>query len=151
MPDFNAHNPISLRPFLITSLIAGLWINISEIFRYFVFVMPMMRSTFGQISNVAPMNLSVFAMWGIWDTILMVTVTGFFWIAFDRFGNSLLVVLKAAIFVWAGIFVILWLGLFNMNLAPISVLLVALPLALVEMIIAGFIVRWARTRFTSHS
>ena len=43
-------------------------------------------------------------------------------------------------------FVFLWLGLFNMNLAPWQVLLVALPLAWVEMAVAALIVRWAMLR-----
>jgi phage shock protein PspC (stress-responsive transcriptional regulator) len=40
------------------------------------------------------------------------------------------------------IFVILWLGLFNMNLATLKILSIALPLALFELLIAAYIVKW---------
>lgn len=136
------------RPFWITLLFNALWINASEVFRYFAFVMPMMRAAFPQIEDVAPMNLAVFIIWGLWDTVLLFVVTGFVWIYLERFGNSLRNALIAGAFAWLGIFVILWLGLFNMNLAPANVLAVALPLSLIELLVAGTIVHWGMKRFT---
>ncbi|MEM7270916.1 MAG: hypothetical protein AAF401_16885 [Pseudomonadota bacterium] len=122
------------------------WINASEVFRYFAFVMPMMRDALPGVPDAAPMDLTVFLIWGVWDTILVSAVTLLAWIALDRFGATSRNALAVGTGLWTAIFVILWLGLFNMNLAPASVLAVALPLAWVEMVVAALIVCWAIQR-----
>ncbi len=135
------------RAFWFTLLINGLWINASEVFRYFAFVMPMLRDAFPMIEGVAPMSLSVFGMWAIWDTILVVAVTGCSWMFLERFGLSLRNAILAGSSIWMAIFVILWLGLWNMRMATPGLLAVALPLSWLEMVIAAFIVRWGMVRF----
>jgi hypothetical protein len=57
---------------MLTCAIVSVWINASEIFRYFTLVMPMTRETLATVPNVAPMNLPVFLVWGLWDTLLVV-------------------------------------------------------------------------------
>ena len=136
----------ALKSFGVALFANMIWINLSEVFRYFVFVMPMMREAFPMIPDVAPMSVPVFLIWGVWDTILVLAVCGIAWLAFDRFGTSSNVALLSGTGIWATIFVILWLGLFNMNLATPPILLAALPLAWVEMIVAVYIVRWAKVR-----
>ncbi len=133
-------------PFLLALFVNFVWINLSEVFRYFVFVMPMMRDAFPTLPNIAPMNLPVFLIWGVWDTILVIAATLLPWMALKQFGASLSRAILYGTGVWLAIFVILWLGLFNMNLAPPMVLAVALPLAWVEMVIAAVIVWWFMTR-----
>jgi len=123
-----------------------LFINASEVFRYFVFVMPMMREALPTLTNVAPMDLGVFAVWGVWDTILVFAVTGFVWMFFDRYGESWRKAVLAGSLIWCAIFVILWLGLYNMNLAPIKVVLVALSLSWLELVIAALIVLKVRRK-----
>lgn len=138
-----------VRAFLVTALVNAVWINASEVFRYFVFVMPMMRAAFPEVQGVAPMDLGVFAVWGLWDTILVLAVTGAVWVALDHFGSGVGNALMAGFCVWLAIFGILWLGLYNMNLATPAVLAVALPLSLLEMLVAALIVRWGRGRFSA--
>lgn len=150
MTTANLHErPFPWRAFFWTALIAGIWINVSEVLRYFAFVMPMLRDAFPQIGGVAPMDLGVFAIWGIWDTILVLAVTGAIWIYLDRFGAGIRNAVLAATFVWAAIFVILWLGVWNMGLTTPSIIAVALPLAWLELAIAGLIINWGRNRFAS--
>jgi len=138
--------PLVQRSFIIALLINAIWINISEVFRYFAFVMPMMRDAFPMITNIAPMNLSVFLIWGFWDTILVFGATAILWMIQERSGRSTVVALASGTFVWAIVFVILWLGLWNMNIATPAILAIALPLAWLEMIVAAFIVSWAMHR-----
>lgn len=135
------------RVFWLTVLVNAVWINASEVFRYFVFVMPMMREAFPQIEGIAPMNLPVFAIWGAWDAILVLAVTGFVFLFLDRFGNGLLQALVAGSLIWTAIFVILWLGLFNMNIATGAILAIALPLSWLEMVVAALIVNWGMRYF----
>ena len=129
------------RAFLFALLVNTVWINASEVFRYFVFVMPMMREALPEVGNVAPMDFVVFASWGVWDTILVIVATSSIWVMYDRFGSELRIALLAATGLWLGIFAILWLGLYNMNLATLEIILIALPLAWLEMFVAALIVR----------
>lgn len=123
-----------------------LWINASEVFRYFAFVMPMMRDALQMVPGVAPMNLPVFLAWGVWDTILVFVATVVPWVLISARGCALPVALIAGTFVWMAIFVIFWFAMYNMALAGPGVLAVALPLAWVEMVVAALIVRWAFIR-----
>jgi hypothetical protein len=118
------------------------WVNSSEVFRYFIFVRPMMQEALRPLPDVAPMNIPVFLIWGIWDLLVILSVTGFVWLFLERFGPTFRNALIAGSLMWVTIFVILWLGLYNMNLAPASVPMIALPLAWIEMIVAALIVRW---------
>ena len=130
-----------------SALVANfLWINASEVFRYFALIMPMMREAFPQISDVAPMNFTVFMIWGFWDTILVLAATLLSWLIIERFGNTIAVAISAGTAIWLTVFVILWLGLFNMNLATASIVGVALPLAWFEMVVAALLVRYFHSK-----
>jgi len=128
------------RPFLLALSINFIWINISEVFRYFTFIMPMMRETFPNVSDVAPMNISVFLIWGIWDMIVVLAASFIPWLILTVFGNSFKKAVLAGTAVWLTIFTVLWLGMFNMNLATPEMLMIALPLAWFEMVNAALIV-----------
>ena len=136
----------SLAPLTMALVVNFIWINASEVFRYFAFVMPMMREAFPMVPDVAPMNLPVFMIWGVWDTILVLTATLLPWMAMKIFGASALRAVLYGTGVWMPVFVILWLGLYNMNMATVGVLAVALPMAWVEMVVAALIVWWFTNR-----
>ena len=135
-----------LAPFTIAFIINFIWINVSEVFRYFAFVMPMMREAFPMVPDVAPMNLPVFMIWGVWDTILVLTATLLPWMAMKVFGASALRAVLYGTGVWMSVFVILWLGLYNMNMATVDVLAIALLMAWIEMVVAALIVWWFTAR-----
>lgn len=141
-PTPNLGNEGSMAPFTKALLANLLWINVSEVFRYFAFVMPSMREAFPALPDVAPMSLPVFLIWGAWDTIVVITATLVPWMALRLFGASAGRAIAYGTGVWLAVFVVLWLGLFNMNLATPEVLAVALPLAWLEMIVAALIVWW---------
>lgn len=136
-----AHAHMHRRAFLLALVFNALWINASEVFRYFVFIMPMMREALAAIEGVAPMNLLVFFIWGVWDTILLFAITGFTWLYMERFGRTGRNAVAAGSLAWLAIFGILWLGLYNMRLATIPILLVALSLSWLEMVVAALIVQ----------
>jgi hypothetical protein len=132
----------NLSALAIATLLNMIWVNASEVFRYFVFVMPMMREALAVVPNVAPMNFPVFMIWGVWDTIVVLAITLASWLIFERFGSTKRVAVLTGTAVWAAIFVVLWLGLYNMNLATAKILAVALPMAWVEMVVAALITRY---------
>ena len=139
------------RALLLAVLLNALWINVSEWFRYYVFVMAMMRQAFPQIPDVAPLSIPVALVWEVWGTILIAAVVGFTWLFLERFGGGTGNALAAGTWAWLGIFGILWIGLLNMNLATPSVVAAALPLAWVELAVAALIVDWCRSKYGVHA
>ncbi len=148
--DLNKAN-FPLRTFVLTCLVVSLWVNASEVFRYFVFVMPMTREALAVVPGIAPMNFPVFLVWGIWDTILVIMTVVMYWLYTERFGASARSVVISATFTWFLFFVLFWVGLLNMRLTQPSIAAIALPLAWFEMIVACFIARACFRRFTDSS
>ena len=138
------------KQFAIITLIVSIWINISEVFRYFVLVMPRVKSFFGNQSGIAEMDLGIFSIWGLWDMLLTAVLVFFFWLYSKSFGNTNTSVLISGLLVWLSIFVIFWVATANMGLSDWKILLITLPLSLLEMIVGAWIAsklyatnRWA--------
>jgi hypothetical protein len=130
-------------------LINFVWINLSEVARYFLVVRPMLHTAFPGDAEVAPMSLGIFAVWGLWDLVLIAAATGFYWLWLERFGDGLRQILYASAAFSLTVFGLLWLGVANMGLAPYTIIVAALPLAWAEQGIACWIV--ARARKRAHS
>lgn len=127
------------RAFVLVTLVVSLWVNASEVFRYFVIVKPAMSVSLAMVPNVVPMSLPIFLVWGIWDTLLTAMIVLMYWLVAERFGEGWRSVAAAGGLSWIFFFVLFWLGLFNMNLATPDLAARALPLALVETLIASWI------------
>jgi hypothetical protein len=125
--------------FLKTILLVSIWINISEVFRYFVIVMPVLRKHLSVISNVLPMDWVVFSIWGIWDTILTTGVVFITWLCLNVYDKSIRIILIAGTTSWAMFFLLFWIGMVNMNLSKINLLAWTLPLSWIETTIAAWI------------
>lgn len=138
--------PVPWRDFVITVLIVSIWVNASEVARYFLLVMPAMRETLAVVPDVAPMNLPVFLIWGLWDTLLVVMAVLTYWLIAERFGPTRPSAIFAGTFAFFFFFVLFWLGAWNMNLAEGWLLPVVLPWAWAEMVIACLIARWSFAR-----
>jgi len=131
--DFNP------KQFITITLITSIWINISEVFRYFVFVMPKVKSFFNNKEGVAEMDWGIFTIWGLWDTLLTAVLVFIFWLYAKSFGFNLRSVLVSSTIVWSSIFVIFWVATANMGLSDWDSLLVILPLCWLEMVIGAWI------------
>lgn len=127
------------RQFAIVVLIVSIWVNVSEVFRYFIIVMPETRDFLSVVPGVAPMNLSVFAIWGAWDMVLTASTVFMFWLTSQAFGNNYRSVVVAGTMSWVFFFVLFWVAMYNMALAHLSLALKALPLAWLELVIASYI------------
>ncbi|MEP5760005.1 MAG: hypothetical protein ABJ327_12005 [Litoreibacter sp.] len=129
-------------PFLYAAITNFIWINLSEVFRYFAFIMPMMREALPMVPDIAPMNAPTFMIWGIWDAIVVGAATLIPWLMLNVAGGTIKNALLAGTGVWLTIFGVFWLGTFNMNLATPAIVLTALSLAWFEMMVAALIVWW---------
>ncbi|MEM1053045.1 MAG: hypothetical protein AAGI28_13230 [Pseudomonadota bacterium] len=117
-----------------------LWINASEIWRYLYVIKPLLLKTFPDDATIAPFDLATFAIWSVWDLILVFAATGFYWIYLAFAGPSIRQSVVAASYFTITLFGLIWIGIFNMGLAPAHFIWVALPLAWIEQVIAALIV-----------
>lgn len=129
----------NVKQFVIITLITSVWINLSEVARYFLFVMPRVKFFFSDEETVAQMNLGIFMIWGVWDTILTAALVFIFWLYAKVYGNNNQSVIVSSIVVWTMIFVIFWMATANMGLANWNILWITLPLSLIEMIVGAWI------------
>jgi len=127
------------RRFAIVVLLVSIWVNASEVFRYFVIVMPATRDFLSVVPGVAPMSLPVFAIWGAWDMLLTACTVFMFWLVAQVFGNNYRSVVVAGTLSWVFFFVLFWVAMCNMALAHPMLALKALPLAWVELVVASYI------------
>ena len=132
-------NNFKLKQFLIITLITSIWINVSEVFRYFVLVMPRVKSFFDNKTGVAEMDLGIFAIWGFWDTLLTAVLVFVFWLYSKSFGFNSKSALISGTIVWSAVFVIFWVATANMGLSDWNILLFTLPLSWIEMVVGGWI------------
>ncbi len=128
-----------LRQFIIITLLTSIWVHISEIFRYFVFVISRVQAFFEHKEGVAIMDIGIFSIWGLWDTLLTAIMVFVFWLYSRVFGNNRVSVFVSATIVWLAVFVIFWVATANMGLSNWSILLITLPLSWVEMIVGSWI------------
>lgn len=145
----NPHSRFPSRTFWLTAAVASIWVNTSEIIRYFAVVKPIISQDLAIVPGIAPINLPIFLSWMVWDTILIAVGVTITWICLERFGRRLSVALWASVMVWASVFVLLWLGSFNMGVASTRLVVIALPLALFEQLVTGVIVWWGMRRFST--
>ena len=127
------------KDFLLITHIVSLWVNASEVFRYFVLVRPEMHQYLSTVPNVADMNWGIFLIWGLWDTLLTALYVFLFWLCAQVFGNNIKSILISGFISWCFFFLLFWVGLANMNLSSWGYLLIVLPLALIETLVAAFI------------
>ncbi|WP_379550156.1 hypothetical protein [Qipengyuania sp. DGS5-3] len=137
MSEITEHRPTISRGFWLALAANFVWINISEVWRYLYVVRPMLLEEKAGLSGIAPFDLTTFAIWGVWDTLLIVSCTAFFWMWFSLRGAGLQQAMLAATSYAVTIFGLIWIGIANMGLASFQFFWVATPLAWAEMAIAA--------------
>lgn len=128
-----------LKQFLVVTLITSVWVNISEVFRYFVLVMPRLKAIFDSKTGVAEMDWIIFTIWGFWDTLLTAVLVFIFWLYSKSYGFNIKSAVISGSIVWGAVFVIFWVATANMGLSDWNMLLITLPLSWFEMVVGAWI------------
>jgi len=131
--------PFNVKRFAQVTLITSVWVHGSEVFRYFVLVIPRVKAHWNNLETVADMNWTIFGIWGLWDTLLTAMVVFLFWLYSRVFGNSFRSVMVSGTLAWLFFFVLYWIGAANMGYAEWSLLWITLPLSWMEVIVACLI------------
>ncbi len=112
--------------------LATAWISFSEFFRNEFLLKTLWvehYKTLGLVFPSAPVNGAV---WGLWSLCFAVSI---FFIA-QKFSFF-----RAVFFLWWMGFVLMWLSLGNLGVLPFEILWWAIPLSLLEVVVAVYIVK----------
>lgn len=121
---------------VIAIFLAGIWINASEFFRNQILLNSYWVEHFhslGMTFPSAPLNAMVWLIWGFVFAVMIYIIS-------RRFS-----LIETTIIGWVMAFLMMWLVTWNLNVLPLSILVFAIPLSLLESFVASFIyVRMAR-------
>ena len=144
-----AQNSFPYRQFILVVLLVSLWVHASEVFRYFVLVMPRMKAYWEDMPGIAEMNLGIFSIWGIWDTLLTALLVFMYWMYSKVFGDKVSSIFNSATLAWLFTFVIFWVAAANMGYTDWSLLWITLPLSWLELLIANWMASRLFERFSA--
>ncbi|MEM6900912.1 MAG: hypothetical protein AAF583_14230 [Pseudomonadota bacterium] len=139
------------RAFWLALLLNFIWINVSEVWRYFQIVRPMLLETFPDQVGIGAVTPGIFVSWMVWDTILILAATGFYWLWLAKFRLGPLHVILSSLCFTVTVFGLIWLGIANMGLAPPRFIWSALPLAWIEQAVAAALTLWSIRRVAQSS
>lgn len=113
-------------------LLAGLWINASEFFRNEVLVKSLWTAHFQSLGLTFPSAPLNGALWMLWGFVFAMVV-----LAISRRAS----LLQTTFALWLITFPLMWLVLWNLSVLPVGILPYAVPLSLLEVLVATLICR----------
>ena len=113
-------------------LLAFLWISISEFARNEFILKSYWTKHYESLGLIFPSSPINGAIWGIWSLAFSITI----YLISKKFSLSETVFIS-----WFAGFVLMWLVIGNMGVLPFSILYVAVPLSLLEVFLASFIIK----------
>lgn len=117
------------QPTLSTAL-AGLWINASEFFRNEILVKNDWVNHFQSLGMTFPSAPINGAVWGLWGFLFATVI----YLLSQKFS-----LIQTTIISWLMAFVLMWIVLWNLNMLPSGILVYAIPLSLLECLVATYI------------
>lgn len=123
-----------------------IWINASEVWRYFQIVRPALLETFPSNPSIGAITPGIFASWMVWDTILIFAATGFYWLWLTRFRFGLSQAALASLAFTITVFGLIWIGIVNMGFVGTHFIYAALPPAWIEQLVAAALTYWVVSR-----
>ena len=117
---------------VIPILIASLWISISEFARNEFILKSYWTKHYESLGLIFPSSPINGAIWGIWSLAFSITI----YTISRKFS-----LLETVFISWFAGFVLMWLVIGNMGVLPISILYFAIPLSILEVYLATFIIK----------
>ncbi len=112
--------------------LAFLWITVSEFVRNELLFKSYWIEHYEKLGIVFPSAPVNGAVWGLWSLLLAVLI----FILAKKFSY-----VQSCLLVWFAGFVLMWVVIGNLNVLPYGLLVFAIPLSLLEVFVAGWIVR----------
>ena len=118
---------------ILAIFLAFIWISISEFFRNSFLVHSEWINHFQNLGLIFPEQPVNGAIWGIWSFVFSI----FLYIIYKRFNFFETISIG-----WVAGFLMMWLVLGNLNVLPFNILIYAVPLSIIEVIIAVYIISY---------
>lgn len=113
-------------------LLATAWISVSEFVRNNLILQTNWNQYYEQLGLLFPSSTLNNIMWCMWSFCLALAI----YIIQKRFN-----LLQTTLLTWLVAFVMMWITIGNLNVLPYSTLIFAIPLSLLEIFIAAYIIR----------
>jgi hypothetical protein len=121
-----------MKKMVLRIMLAGLWITISEFIRNELLFKSYWVNHFeglGLQFNTTPLNG---VLWMIWSFML----TYLIYRLLQKF-----TFVETFIMAWLGAFVMMWIVIYNLQVLPMTLLVFAIPLSILEIVVAEFILK----------
>ncbi len=115
---------------LLTILVTGIWVNVSEFFRNELLFKSYWTNHYQSLGLTFPSQPINGALWGMWGFVF----AGMIYLLSRRFS-----LLNTVIIGWVMGFVLMWITLWNLSVLPIGLLVYAVPLSLLEVLVAAYL------------
>jgi hypothetical protein len=113
-------------------LLATIWIGISEFVRNEFILKTYWTEHYKDLGLTFPSEPLNVAVWGLWSLCFAIAV----FIMAKKFS-----LVQTTFLAWFVSFVLMWIVVWNMNVLPTGILILAIPLSLFESFLASFIVK----------
>lgn len=126
-----------MRTRLLSLALAGLWITLSEFLRNEILFKGQWVARYAALGltfETRPLNGILWTVWSFALAFVLDQLMG-------RFSFK-----SAVALTWLAAFVLMWITLFNLQVLPPRLLLAAVPLSLLEVVVAGLVLAKARPR-----
>lgn len=115
---------------LLTILVTGIWVNVSEFFRNELLFKSYWTNHYQSLGLTFPSQPINGALWGMWGFVF----AGMIFMLSRQFS-----LLNTVIIGWVMGFVLMWITLWNLSVLPIGLLVYAVPLSLLEVLVAAYL------------
>lgn len=112
-------------------LLSTIWISVSEFVRNELLVKSYWTRHYESLGLTFPSELVNGAIWGLWSLLFAIAI----YIISQRFS-----LLETTLLSWFAGFVLMWVVIWNLNVLPPGLLLIAAPLSLLEALVATWII-----------
>lgn len=122
----------TFKTIILPIFLAALWISVSEFVRNEILLKSFWVEHYQSLGLVFPSEPVNGAIWGVWSLALAIAI----YIISRRFP-----LWPTTFIAWFMAFVMMWLVIGNMDVLPLGLLWVALPLSILEVTVATIIIR----------
>jgi hypothetical protein len=120
-----------LKKTILPILLATIWISVSEFVRNELLVKSYWTEHYKNLGLVFPSEPINGALWGLWSLFFAIVI----FIISKKFS-----LIQTTLLSWFVGFVLMWLVIGNLGVLPMGLLYVAIPLSLLEVFLAAFII-----------
>lgn len=121
---------------IVAVLSATVWISISEFVRNQLLFASFWRDHYSGLGLVFPERPVNGALWGLWSLLFAISI----YLIARRFGFA-----ETAFIAWLTGFLMMWVTIGNLGVLPFGLLWFAVPLSVLEVVVAVWIIRAVRT------